>query len=201
MSKEVARNIGMRYFLPSVKKGRCCRGSAPPRCVMAAGGNFWSFSLRRTTQSCKRGASDATMLRSGACTCLVDAANDAACVLQQRLQHQTNEHSSASSTSTKTRAHTHRVIQPQHLVQQRAKLNAAPARNAIQRLCRRPDAGGCHLYLVLLQQLVRVLERLTLQLLEVRQGACFRRAPRCAVGDQQQPEWEEQLMGFVRDAA
>jgi hypothetical protein len=60
MSKEVARNIGMRYFLPSVKKGRCCRGSAPPRCVMAAGGNFWSFSLRRTTHSCKRGASAET---------------------------------------------------------------------------------------------------------------------------------------------
>jgi hypothetical protein len=167
----------MRYFLPSVKNGRCCRGSAPPRCVMAAGGNFWSFSLRRTTQSCKRDASAATMLRSHACACLIDATNDAACVQQQRLQHHSSEHSSAPSTSTKTRARTHRIVQSKYLVQQRAKLNASPTRDAVQRLRRRPDAGGCHLYLVLFQQLICVLERLPLQLLEVGQCACFRRAP------------------------
>jgi hypothetical protein len=190
----------MRYFWPTAKNGRCCIGSAPPRCVMAAGGNFWSFSLRRTTHSCGRQSSVSEHCAH---------ASVLAWLIPRMIPHagcsSTCKNATISVQTLRPKRHSialdsHRVVESQHFVQQRAKLHADPARDAVQRQRRRPYARGRHLHLVLLHQLVHVLERLPLQVLEEGQRTCFGRSSRRTVRNEQQPERLKQLVARVRGA-
>jgi hypothetical protein len=142
------------------------------------GGELLVFLLAADNAQLQAASVSMRISRSCSCACLVDASNDTASWLKQHLQRHGNQISNATPNCQvqQHRSDSHHVVESQHFVQQRAKLQAAPVRDALQCQRRCPDARGRHFNLVPFHQLIHVLERLPLHILEEGQRACFRRS-------------------------